>query len=115
LSDLEHGEAVALDMAIATALAAVSDILDIEDAEQILATQHALGLPVVRAGLTMDMLLRGVHEAKKHRGGQLRMPILRGIGEAMFIDDISEPRLEEALAFVRSWSSGGQKKSRRIA
>jgi hypothetical protein len=43
------------------------------------------------------------------------MPILRGIGEAMFIDDISEPRLEEALAFVRSWSSGGQKKSRRIA
>jgi 3-dehydroquinate synthetase/predicted NBD/HSP70 family sugar kinase len=115
LSDLEHGEAVALDMAIATALAALSGILDIEDAEQILVTQHALGLPIVRAGLTMDMLLRGVHEAKRHRGGRLRMPILRGIGEAMFIDEISESQLEEALTFVRSWSSRGRETSRKTA
>jgi 3-dehydroquinate synthetase/predicted NBD/HSP70 family sugar kinase len=105
LSDLEHGEAVALDMAIATAFAAVSGILDIENAERILDTQHALGLPTFQAGLTVDMLLRGVHEAKRHRGGQLRMPVLCGIGEAIFVDEISEPRLEEALAFVRSWSS----------
>jgi 3-dehydroquinate synthetase/predicted NBD/HSP70 family sugar kinase len=106
LSDLEHGEAVALDMAVSTALAVVSDILDIDDAERILATQHAVGLPIVRAGLTIDMLLRGVHEAKRHRGGHLRMPILCGIGEAVFIDEISESRLEEALAFIRSWSGG---------
>ena len=106
LSDLEHGEAVALDMALATALAVILGILDIEDAERILATQHALGLPIVRAGLTMDMLLRGVHEAKRHRGGQLRMPILRGIGEAMFIDEVTEHQLEEAVAFIRSWSGG---------
>lgn len=106
LSNLEHGEAVALDMAIATAFAAVSGILDIEDAERIFVAQDALELPIVRAGLTMDMLLRGVHEAKRHRGGQLRMPVLCGIGEAMFIDEISEPQLEEALAFIRSWSSG---------
>ena len=106
LSDLEHGEAVALDMAIATALAVVLGILDIEDAKRIVATQHALGLPIVRAGLTMEMLLRGAHEAEQHRGGQLRMPILCGIGEAMFIDEISEPQLEEALALIRSWSSG---------
>jgi 3-dehydroquinate synthetase/predicted NBD/HSP70 family sugar kinase len=115
LSDLEHGEAVALDMAIATALAVVSDFLDIEDAEQILATQQALGLPTMRAGLTIDMLLRGIHDAKKHRGGQLRMPVLCGIGEAMFVDEISEVRLEEALAFIQSWSSGGRKKSRYTA
>jgi len=106
LSDLEHGEAVALDMALATALAMILGILDIEDAERILATQHALGLPIVRAGLTMDMLLRGVYEAKRHRGGQLRMPILRGIGEAMFIDEVTEHQLEEAVAFIRSWSGG---------
>jgi len=115
LSDLEHGEAVALDMAIATAFAVVSGFLDVEDAEQILITQRALGLPIIRAGLTMDMLLRGIHDARKHRGGQLRMPVLCGIGEAMFVDEISEARLEEALAFIRSWSSAGQKKSRYTA
>ena len=106
LADLQHGEAVALDMAVSTALAVVSDFLDIQDAERILLTQEAVGLPVVRAGLTIDMLLRGVHEAKRHRGGHLRMPILCGIGEAVFIDEISESRLEEALAFIRSWSAG---------
>ena len=115
LSDLEHGEAVALDMAISTALAAVLGILDVDDAEQVLATQHALGLPVTRAGLSIDMLVRGVQEAKKHRGGHLRIPVLCRIGEAMFIDDISDSQLEEALSFVRAWSSGGKKTSQRIA
>jgi 3-dehydroquinate synthetase len=104
LADLEHGEAVALDMAVSTALAVVSDILAIDDAGRILVTQQAVGLPIVRAGLNIDMLLRGIHEAKRHRGGHLRMPLLRGIGEAVFVDDVSESRLEEALAFIRSWS-----------
>ncbi len=106
LSDLQHGEAVALDMAVATALAVVLDILDFTDAERILATQCALGLPIFRTGLTIDMLLRGLQEAKRHRGGQLRMPILCGLGQATFIDEITEHQLEEAVAFVRSWSSG---------
>ena len=113
--DLEHGEAVALDMAIATGLAVVLGVLDVEDAERILSTQHALGLPLVRAGLTVDMLLRGVQEAKRHRGGHLRMPLLCGIGAAMFVDEISEPQLEEALAFIRSWSGRSALEVRRSA
>jgi 3-dehydroquinate synthetase/predicted NBD/HSP70 family sugar kinase len=104
LSDLEHGEAVALDMAVSTGIAVVKGILDVGDAEQVLATQHALGLPIVRDGTTVDMLVRGIHDARKHRGGRLRMPVLCGIGEAAFVDEVSEARLEEALAFVRSWS-----------
>jgi|SRR5579872_232693 len=106
LSDLEHGEAVALDMSFSTALAVVAGYLNIQDAEQIFVTQDSLGLPIVRNGLTTDMLLRGIHEAQRHRGGRLRMPILRGIGEAIFIDEVSESSLDEALAFIRSWSSG---------
>lgn len=109
LSDIEHGEAVALDMAISTAFAVVSGFLEVGDAEQILVTQHTLGLPIVREGLTMDMLLRGVGDAKKHRGGQVRMPVLCGIGEAIFVDEVSEPRLEEALAFLQSWYDGRTK------
>jgi 3-dehydroquinate synthase len=106
LNDLEHGEAVALDMSIATALAVVEGMLAGRDAERILTTQHALGLPILRDGINIDMLVRGVHEAKKHRGGRLRMPILCGIGEATFVDDVSVLRMEEALSFIRSCSSG---------
>ena len=104
LSDLEHGEAVALDMALATALSALLGMLDFCNAERILVTQHVLGLPIVRPGMTLDMLARGIDDAKKHRGGKLRMPILRGIGEATFIDEVSDTQLEQALAFIRSWS-----------
>jgi 3-dehydroquinate synthetase/predicted NBD/HSP70 family sugar kinase len=105
LKDLEHGEAVALDMALATALAALLGMLDRCNAERILATQHVLGLPIVWPGITPDMLARGIHDAKKHRGGRLRMPILRGIGEATFIDEVSDTQLEQALAFIQSWSA----------
>ena len=42
LSDLEHGEAVALDMAVSTGIAVMQGILDVDDAERVLATQHAL-------------------------------------------------------------------------
>ena len=106
LSDLEHGEAVAIDMAVSTAIAASCGILDTEKAERILFTQHALGLPIHRPGMTLDMLLQGIHDAKKHRGGHLRMPILSGIGEVVFLNEIQEHKLEEALDFVRSWENG---------
>jgi 3-dehydroquinate synthetase/predicted NBD/HSP70 family sugar kinase len=104
LSDLEHGEAVALDMALATGVAALLGMLDFCNAERILVTQHVLGLPIARPDMTLDMLARGIHDAKKHRGGKLRMPILRDIGEATFIDEVSDTQLEQALAFIQSWS-----------
>jgi 3-dehydroquinate synthetase/predicted NBD/HSP70 family sugar kinase len=106
LSDLEHGEAVALDMAIATALAAVSGILRLDQAERIFTTQQVLGLPIDQPGVTLDMLQRGLREAKRHRGGRLRMPVLCRIGEATFVDDIGDSQLEEALTFIQSWGLG---------
>jgi len=106
LSDLQHGEAVALDMAIATALAVVMGILDIRDAEQVLSTQHTLGLPIMRSEVTVEMLSGGAHEAVKARGGRLRMPLLARIGEAVFVDQVSESELAKALAFLESWSDG---------
>ncbi len=104
-NDLEHGEAVALDMAIATGLAVVMGLLDLSRADRILATQHAMGLPIFLENLTVEILKEGIHEAMRHRGGQLRMPILTGIGEATFVDEVSESQLRDALVFVRSWSN----------
>ena len=104
LSDLEHGEAVALDMAVSTGIAVMQGILDVDAAERVLATQHSLGLPILRDGTTVDMLMRGIRDARKHRGGRLRMPVLSGIGEATFIDEVSEAQLEESLDFIRARS-----------
>jgi 3-dehydroquinate synthetase/predicted NBD/HSP70 family sugar kinase len=104
LSSVEHGEAVALDMALATALAALLGVLDLDTALRILSAQDSLGLPMIRPGVSVDMLARGIHDARKHRGGRLRMPILRAIGAATFIDEVSDSLLAESVAFIQSWS-----------
>jgi 3-dehydroquinate synthetase/predicted NBD/HSP70 family sugar kinase len=103
LSDVEHGEAVALDMALATAVAVLVGMLDIETAQRILVTQDRLGLPITCSGMTVEMLAIGIQDARKHRGGRLRMPILRAIGEATFIDEVSDAVLTDALDFIHSW------------
>jgi 3-dehydroquinate synthetase/predicted NBD/HSP70 family sugar kinase len=115
LDDLQHGEAVALDMAIATALAVLLGVLDMETADRILDVQRALGLPIVHDEITVQMLVHGVEDAKKHRGGQLRMPILQGIGQVMFLDDVSHLQLLEALSFVRSWADESAVEARQSA
>jgi 3-dehydroquinate synthetase/predicted NBD/HSP70 family sugar kinase len=115
LDDLQHGEAVALDMAIATGLAVVLRFLNTEDAERILSVQRALGLPMIRAEATVDMLGRGIQDARKHRGGRLRMPVLCGIGQVMFVDEVSHSQLLEALAFIRSWDTQRKSEARQSA
>jgi 3-dehydroquinate synthase len=115
LDDLQHGEAVALDMAIATMLAVVLGSLEIEDAERILGVQQALQLPIVRDEITVQMLERGVEDAKKHRGGRLRMPVLRGIGEVKFLDDVSHLQLHEALSLIRAWNTESSIEARQSA
>jgi 3-dehydroquinate synthetase/predicted NBD/HSP70 family sugar kinase len=104
LSNVEHGEAVALDMALATALAALLGMLDFDTAQRILSMQDSLGLPMMRPGVSVDMLSGAIHDATKHRGGRLRMPILRGIGTVTFIDEVSETLLAESLSFIQGWS-----------
>jgi 3-dehydroquinate synthetase/predicted NBD/HSP70 family sugar kinase len=104
MSDLEHGEAVALDMAVSTGIAVMTGSLSVVDADRILSTQQSLGLSILREGTTVDMLVRGMRDARKHRGGRLRMPVLSGIGEATFIDEVSEAQLEESLDFIRARS-----------
>ena len=115
MDGLEHGEAVALDMAIATALAVVMGVLNVEDAKRILTVQSTLGLPIVRDEVTVDMLTRGIEDARKHRGGRLRMPVLCGIGHVMFLDEVSRLELHEALMFIRSWANEGALEARQSA
>jgi 3-dehydroquinate synthetase len=102
-------------MAIATALAVVLDVLNIEDADRILTVQRTLGLPMVRDAVTVHMLERGIEDARKHRGGRLRMPILCGIGQVMFVDEVSHSQLLEALALIRSWDAENTLEARQSA
>jgi|SRR5271169_4622785 len=48
----------------------------------------------------------GQAQAKRNRGIQLRMCVLRAVADAMFIDDMSGPRRDVALALIGFWSSG---------
>jgi hypothetical protein len=78
-------------------------MLDFETAQRILSVQDRLGLPIARSAMTVDMLAQGIRDARKHRGGRLRMPVIRAIGDAIFIDEVSDAMLAEALALIQSW------------
>jgi 3-dehydroquinate synthase len=77
-----HGEAVAIGMAAAGALARAQGRLSAPDAERIEALLQALGLPVrLRAPLAAEALLAAMRLDKKARGGELRFVLARSIGE----------------------------------
>jgi 3-dehydroquinate synthetase len=90
-------------------------VLRVEDAERILTVQRALGLPMVRDEITVEMLGRGIQDARKHRGGRLRMPVLSGIGQVIFIDEVSQSQLLEALTFIRAWDTESALEARQSA
>jgi 3-dehydroquinate synthetase/predicted NBD/HSP70 family sugar kinase len=101
-ADLQHGEAVAVDMALSTGLAVTLGLLPIDKGRQILAVQQNLGLPVFHEVCREHLLVKAVIEARRHRGGTLALPLLRDIGLAVFVDNFPLEALAQSIAFVTS-------------
>ena len=97
LPKLQHGEAVAIDMALTAHLSAGRGCLSRADLERILALFRLLGLPVFHEICTPSLLEQALDDVVRHRGGRQRIPLLAGIGEAIFVDDLAVEELVRAL------------------
>lgn len=102
---LRHGEAVALDVALFSALAASLGTLRWEDLDAVLHLFLSLGINVWHPIMDDTRLLEeGLLGATAHRGRRLNLPIPTGIGSTGFIEertDIPDALLREAVAIVR--------------
>jgi 3-dehydroquinate synthase len=101
LPDLLHGEAVAVDMALCTALAQHRGLLSAADRDRIQRVTTDLGLPTWHPVCSPDLLAEALADTVRHRDGRQRVPLTVGVGRARFVDDLTLAELDEALAVCR--------------
>jgi 3-dehydroquinate synthase len=106
---VSHGVAVAIDIALSSALAFELGLLSIEDRNRILRLLRDAGLPICSPLLTAENCIRALEEIEAHRGGHLNLVVPSGIGHTLFITEKQEltlPVLERALRFLNQEAHG---------
>jgi 2-epi-5-epi-valiolone synthase len=98
-----HGEWVAIDLALCVVLALRRTLLDADVAQHILdVLGRTLRLPLWHPLLADDDVLAHACDATtRHRGGRLRLPLLVGVGEKSFYDDVTVSEARGASAALR--------------
>jgi 3-dehydroquinate synthase len=99
---VSHGLAVALDMAVSTALAVDMGCCDAGILSRLIALYERVGLPVVHPACTLDVLVKGVPGMRLHRAGNLNLVVPTGIGSGTFVQDVTRDALAAALRMVES-------------
>jgi 3-dehydroquinate synthetase len=100
-SPLLHGEAVLLDIAISVLIARARNLLSAEDLDRIFRLYDTLGLTVFTDILDPSLLWRSLEERIRHRNGLQRVPLPRGIGHCVFINDVSPGEIQSAVATLK--------------
>jgi 3-dehydroquinate synthase len=95
---LRHGEAVAVDSLFSALIAEAKGILPTDQAESLLALYEHLGLPCSIAGVTAATYKKARDEITVHRDGLLRAPLPAGIGECVYVDEITDEEIEQAFS-----------------
>jgi 3-dehydroquinate synthetase len=97
---LLHGEAVAVDMTLSTALALQRGMVDRAEAERITGLLRRSRLPTRHPACTLDEAWRALEETRRHRDGALHCPLPSGLGRAEFVENITRDEVASALALV---------------
>jgi 3-dehydroquinate synthase len=100
---LRHGEAVAIGMIYAAAVARLAGRLDAATADRHRQVLSAVGLPTGYQAGAWPQLRAAMAVDKKARGSRLRLVVLDGLARPGILDDPPEELLEQAYAEV----SGG--------
>ncbi|GAA1980805.1 3-dehydroquinate synthase [Nocardiopsis rhodophaea] len=96
LPDLLHGEAVTIDMALTTLIAHGRGLVGDTDRDRVLAVMNLLELPTHHRGCTPELLAKALADTTRHRDGLQRLPLPVGIGDAVFVNDVTDDELRRA-------------------
>lgn len=103
LPELLHGEAVAIDMAVTTGISLHRSLMTQEQARRVLDTIRGIGIDPWSTVLDNEqLLLSAVTDITKHRDGLQRIPLTRGIGDHLFVNDIDATDVRAGAAFLRT-------------
>ncbi len=97
---LSHGEAVAIDMLLSTAIAVGRSICAPAVFDRALAIYRAIGLPVTDALCTPETLAHAMNETRRTRAGDLNLVVPSSIGSGVFLQHVGEDELLAAIDLV---------------
>lgn len=97
---LHHGEAVAIDMLLSTAIAAVQGLCDYTCLTRLQSVCDAVGLPRKSETLTVRLIKAAFEDASRHRDGNLNLVVPTGIGTATFVQSVATNKVREALRLL---------------
>jgi 2-epi-5-epi-valiolone synthase len=112
---IHHGDAVAIDMALSSAIATHCGLLSPDQFERMLAVFKRIGLPTWSPLLTLERVECSLTEAARHRGGCVNLVVPTAVGRAEFLrqqTEIPTSLLESALA--RNAAGAGSKMPPRV-
>jgi 3-dehydroquinate synthetase len=98
--ELQHGEAVAIDIALSTMVAHELGMIGSGTRNRIVRLLRASGLPIFAPKLTVNLCKDALTEAARHRGGCMNLVLPDGIGRAAFLrkrDELPDEVLGKAL------------------
>jgi 3-dehydroquinate synthase len=108
---LRHGEAVAIGIALDTTYAWLSGELPERDWRRVVDVLLALGLPIYTPEMSQYLdkesdsrnVLRGLIEFQEHLGGRLTIMLLRAIGLAFDVHEISRDVMIQSMETLRTY------------
>lgn len=105
---LDHGEAVAIGVAIDTRLSTMMGLLAPGLDEQVCRLLETLGFELWAEALNLRdgggrlALLKGLRDFQEHLGGELTVTLLAAIGKGVDVHAIDESLVEQAIAWLES-------------
>ncbi len=95
-----HGEAVALDMLVSTAIAVGRKLCDASLMSRLIRLYGIIGLPTTHPLLSPLLMERALVETRAHRGGVTNLVVPAGLGAAHFLQDVSYDEIALALRSI---------------
>lgn len=105
--ELRHGEAVAIGMALDIHCAMGLGLIDKAGLECVLGAMERSGLALWHEALARrakdgDLeVLSGLDQFRQHLGGELTLAMPRGLGDMVFINELSPTLVEDAIEFLK--------------
>jgi 3-dehydroquinate synthase len=104
LPELLHGEAVAIDMALSLVLAAQRDLITADELDRALTLIDGYGLPTRHPQCEEELLMKGLADSTSHRDGFQRVPLSKGLGDAVFVNDLTRAEIRSAVKYMNTRS-----------
>jgi 2-epi-5-epi-valiolone synthase len=93
LPELLHGEAVSIDMALSLTLASQRGLITAQELRRALSLLEVYGLPTYHPRCDEQLLMKALADSTSHRDGLQRVPLSRGLGNAVFVNDLTRAEI----------------------